>query len=156
MIVKLSGFLPVSKEDIESLENALNRKLPAEYINFLLSYNGAKAATNIFSVSENNDCGVDRFIPCKDIVKELKRIDHVSKNMIPVAWAEGGNYILQNLSNGKIFFWDHEIPEKQIELALDITDFIEKLKPFDVNSIELKDGQVQSAWIDPDFLKSLS
>lgn len=156
MKVKLSGFSPASKEDIKSLENDIGSKLPRKYIDFLLSYNGAKPSTNIFAVSEENDCGVNRFIPCKDIFKEQKRLDHISKDMIPIAWAEGGNYVLQNLSNSKIFFWDHEIPEIQIELALDITDFLKKLEPFDVNSVELKDGQVKSAWIDPDFLKSLS
>lgn len=155
MKVKLSGFLPTSKEDIKSLENALGRKLSAGYIDFLLSYNGAKPATNIFYVSEDTDCGVNRFIPCKDVVKELKHIDYISEDIIPIAWAECGNYVLLNLSNGKIFFWDHEIPAKQIELALGILEFLEKLKPFDINSVELKEGQVNSVWIDKDFLKNL-
>lgn len=155
MTVKLGGFLPTSKEDIKSLENALGRKLPAGYIDFLLFYNGAKPATNIFYVSEDTDCGVNRFIPCKDVVKELKYIDYISEDIIPIAWAECGNYVLLNLSNGKIFFWDHEIPDKQIELALGILEFLEKLKPFDTNSVELKEEQVNSVWIDQDFLKNL-
>ena len=155
MAVELSGFLPASRKDIETLQNVLGRKLPKEYVSFLLLNNGAKPATNIFSVNDNNDCGVDRFIPCKKVINELPRVDRVSENMIPVAWAEGGNYILLDLENGAIYFWDHEAPEELPELAPGITAFVEQLKPFDVNSVELKEGQVESAWIDPDFLKNL-
>ena len=153
MGVKLIGYSKASKEEIEVLENSLGHKLPEEYIDFLLSYDGAKPATNIFAVGKDNDCGVDRFIPCKDIIRELAHIDHVPKEMIPIAWAEGGNYVIQSVITGKIFFWDHELPDKQVELASVISRFLEQLEPFDADSIELEEGQVDSAWIDPDLLK---
>jgi hypothetical protein len=155
MAVKLSNYVPASEKGIKTLEKALGKKLPIEYINFLLSFNAAKPETNIFSISKDSECGVDKFISYQDILKETRLIEHISEDMIPIAWAEGGNYILQNIENGKIFFWDHEIPEKQIELALNISEFLKQLEPFDLSSVELKDGQVKSAWIDEDFLKNL-
>ena len=155
MAVKLSGYSPALRDEIDALNSSLGGRLPNEYIEFLLSYNGAKPATNIFSVNEGNECGVDEFIPCKTVIKELPRIDHVSKDMLPIAWAEGGNYILLSLVSGKIYFWDHEVPEEPTELATGITEFLDLLKPFDASSVELKEGQVESAWIDPDFLKNL-
>jgi len=42
-----------------------------------------------------------------------------------------------------------------IKLASSVFEFLESLTPFDLDSVELKDGQVESAWIDPDFLKGL-
>lgn len=152
--VKLRGYSKAAREDIQALENTFRYKLPKEYINFLLSYDGAEPDTNIFSVESNNNCGINRFIPCKDIIQESIYIDHVSQDMIPIAWAECGNYLIISLITGKIFFWDHEIPDKQIELAPSIFAFLEQLEPFDINSVELKEWQVESVWIDPDFLKN--
>jgi len=155
MPVKISGASPVSEIDIDRFANELGHKLPDTYIEFVLLHNGAKPETNVFKISEDNDCGVDRFIPVLKIRDEIKNIDHVSSTKIPIAWAEGGNYLLLDLDSGKISFWDHEIPEEQYDIAPDINVFIEQLKPFDPSTIELKEGQVKSAWIDPDFLKNL-
>jgi len=155
MTVKIRDVSPVSKVDIDKLSSELGSMLPKTYEEFVLLHNGAKPETNVFKISEDNDCGVDRFIPVSKIRDEIKNIDHVSSTKIPIAWAEGGNYILLDLESEKISFWDHEIPEEQYDLAANINTFIEQLEPFDSSTIELKEGQVESAWIDPDFLKNL-
>lgn len=155
MPVKISGASPVSKIDIDRFSTELGNKLPNTYEEFLSLHNGAKPETNVFRISNDNNCGVDRFIPVLKIRDEIKNIDHVSSAKIPIAWAEGGNYLLLDLDSGKISFWDHEIPEEQYDLAPDINTFLEQLKPFDPSTVTLKEGQVESAWIDPDFLKNL-
>ncbi len=155
MPVKISGESAISKIDIDRFTSELGYELPNTYREFVLLHNGAKPEANVLKISENNDCGVDRFIPVSKIKDEIKNIDHVSSTKIPIAWAEGGNYLLMDLDSGKISFWDHEIPEEQHDLAPDISTFIEQLEPFDPSAVELKEGQVESAWIDPDFLKNL-
>jgi len=155
MAIKMRNALPISKINIDKLSNKLGYSLPKTYEEFLLQYNGAKPELNIFKINEDNNIGVDRFIPISNIKDEIKNIDHVSSTKIPIAWAEGGNYILLDLESGKISFWDHEIPEKQYELADNINTFIGQLEPFDYSTVELQEGQVESAWIDPDFLKNI-
>ena len=155
MPIKLKDPSLTSMADIKNFERNLGKLLPENYKEFLLNYNGAKPESNTFKIGIDNDCGVDRFIPISKIIDEAKNIDHAYTSQIPIAWAEGGNYILLDLETGKISFWDHEIPEGQVELAPDINSFIDQIEPFDPNSVELKEGQVKSAWIDPEFLKNL-
>jgi len=155
MSVKITKTSPLSKVDIDRFISELGNKLPSSYEKFILLYNGAKPATNIFKVNKDIKCGVNQFIPVSKIKNEIKYIDSVSSTKIPIAWAEGGNYILLDSNTGKIYFWDHEAPETQHELSQDINGFIKQLEPFDVSTIELKEGQVKSAWIDPEFLKNL-
>jgi len=52
-------------------------------------------------------------------------------------------------------FWDHELPDKLTKLAGSFAAFLELLEPFDPDSIQLKHGQVERVWIDPEFLKKL-
>jgi len=33
--------------------------------------------------------------------------------------------------------------------------FLDRRKPFDINSVQLKPGQVKKVWIDPEFLKRI-
>jgi hypothetical protein len=56
---------------------------------------------------------------------------------------------------GAVYFWDHEQPTPSVQIASDFAAFVELLRPFDPDSIKLMPGQVMSAWIDPDFLKSV-
>ncbi|MBX3432813.1 MAG: SMI1/KNR4 family protein [Pirellulales bacterium] len=103
--------------------------------------------------SDVNDSGVNRFIPVRQILAERKNIEELSARAFPIAWAEGGNYVLIDLdAAGAVFFWDHETAEST-KLADDFDGFLATLQPFNVDDIELKPGQVKSVWVDPDFLK---
>ncbi len=156
MTVKLTEASPASKNEIEAFEKVLGVRLPDEYRNFLLSHNDATPEPNSFPVGSDNDSGVNRFVPCSEIVEQMKFVDHVSFKMIPIAEDDCGNYVLLNLDDsGRIYFWDHEEPYEQIELAPGMNAFLELLEPFDCNSVQLKKGQVISSWIDPEFLKEL-
>jgi hypothetical protein len=156
MNIKFSKPKPFESKDLNYLAAYVGCDLPDDLINFFRDFNGSKPETNIFSVCDDNDSGVNYFIPLSDVVDESKYIGVVERNIIPIAVAEGGNYVVVACQeNFSIFFWDHEKKDELIFLANGIYDFLSTLNPFDPDSVELKDGQVESAWIDPDFLKSL-
>jgi hypothetical protein len=90
------------------------------------------------------------------ILEERKYLDHIGGEVFPIAIAEGGNYVVIDLDQKQsVCFWDHEDPKNMTKLADSIYEFLDNLMPFDPDSVELKNGQVESAWIDPDFLKNL-
>lgn len=67
---------------------------------------------------------------------------------------EGGNYVLLNLNNGSIVFWDHETEEK-ITIASFFIDFIESLEPISSRLNTKDEPTIESAWIDPEFLRQI-
>jgi hypothetical protein len=145
-----------SESDIEKLQLLISEKLPADFLEFVLKHDGSEPEPNTFQVGSINESGVNRFIPIKEIQKETRRIENLSRSTFPVAWAEGGNYVLLNGDeNGAMYFWDHERPDELIKLADSFGSFIASLRSFDVNSVQLSPGQVKKVWIDPDFLDSL-
>lgn len=146
---------PVSDAEIKAFEARVGAALPDAYKQFLSVHNGVRPETNIFRISEVNDSGINGFIPLSQILRERALIEHeLPFHAIPIAWAEGGNYVCLDLDRaGTVFFWDHEEPEPITYLAETLEDFLNQLKRFDVSSIELKPGQVKSAWIDPSLLE---
>ncbi len=161
MTIKIgrSKELP-SQEQILKVEVELGVKLPIEYLQFLTQGNGGVPETNIFKVSTNNDSGISEFISLDRIVYEAGLIkDQIGKDFVPVAHAEGGNYLclaVTGLSTGSVYFLDHEIPGEDglIKLASSLKEFLEVVQPFDRKQIKLKPGQVKKAWIDPSLLKN--
>ncbi len=156
-MIRMEHARPVSRRDLDTFERVMRANLPDQYREVLLSYNGAKPEANIFVIpGTSNESGVNEFIPLDEIAAEGKRVDGVARRFIPVAWAEGGNYICIDLdAGGEVFFWDHERPSGPLKMADDWSAFVNMLQRFDVTSVTLKPGQVKSARIDPDFLKSL-
>lgn len=156
MKIKLTKGRPASQNDIAALERKLGESLPSEFLAFVAQSDGAEPETNIFKIGTTNESGVTAFIPVKEIGNEMPRIENLPDKSFPVAWAEGGNYIFINQTDGgAVFFWDHEQPESIVRLASGFRSFLELLEPFDVTTIKLKPGQVKKAWIDPDFLIGL-
>jgi cell wall assembly regulator SMI1 len=145
----------LSEAEVRAIEGALGVELPPDYREFVVLQDGAEPDTNIFSVGNGNDSGVNRFIPLRETHSERRYIDDVSVEFLPVAWAEGGNYVCLDLRRGGVFFWDHEEPSGDLKLAEGFSQFLEMLAPFDVKNVELNPGQVRKVWIDPDFLKGL-
>jgi hypothetical protein len=80
--------------------------LPAELIDFVARNDGAEPETNVFKIGPANESGVNGFIPIKEIVNKMPRIENLPPRSFPVAWAEGGNYVFVNLAaDGAVFFW---------------------------------------------------
>lgn len=156
MGVKFSKPISIEQKEIDIFAQKIGCTLPKDVQKYFLEFNGAKPETNIFDVSDNNESGINELIPLSKIIEERKFLDHVGESVYPIALAEGGNYLVIDFAQGSsVYFWDHEEPENLTLLATEIYEFISKLKQFDPDSVELKEGQVESAWIDPDFLKSL-
>ena len=90
-------------------------------------------------------------------MEERQYIDDIPNQAYPIAWASCGNYVLLDEGKGEqVYFWDHELPDENIiKLANNFDEFLSTLEPFDINSIELKPGQVKKVWIDPEFLKRI-
>src|SRR5687768_9937424 len=140
MKLRLSNGRPASQSDITELEESLGESLPTDFVDFLRYNDGSQPDTNIFQVGKTkNESGVNGFIPVREIAGERIRIERLSKTAFPIAWAEGGNYIVIDLAQeGAVFFWDHEQPTEVVLLADSFASFLSLLEPFEVNTIKLK------------------
>ncbi len=148
------------------MEKTLGSQLPSDYREFLLQYNGGVPETNEFTIADtNNASGVNEFMGVEGIESQ-KRIlgDRFPDNVVPIAYAEGGNLVciaLVGNDRGKVYFWDHELKagsgdisswENMFLIASSFRQFWELLRRFDPSQVQLDPDQVKSVWIDPDFL----
>jgi len=154
MTLKLTKGRIASQNDIIALEHRIGEPLVPEILEFVAQNDGAEPETNIFKVGTANESGVNSFIPIREIISEMRRVENLPDRAYPIAWAEGGNYVFVNQADdGAVYFWDHEQPCSLVKLANGFRSFLELLVPFDVSSIKLKPGQVKKVWIDSAFLK---
>ena len=155
MKVQMKRGRQAQSVDIDRLEQEIGGALPTAFLDFVREHDGAKPDINIFKVGNGNECGVNGFIPVREILVARAHMGDLPSTTFPIAWAEGGNYVYIDVATaGAVYFWDHEQPTR-LELAPDFSAFIDQLEPFDPRSVQLKAGQVKSSWIDPDFLESL-
>lgn len=158
MTVKISSSnRGVTEKDISNFEDTSGMSLPVDYKEFLKSHNGSVPETNVFSIDAKNESGITEFIPLGSLVHEKRLIrGKWSSKLLPIAWAEGGNYVCLDLAQRtQVIFWDHELPDTLAVLAENFTAFLKLLQPFDVSKVEIRPGQLKSAWIDPEFLKEI-
>lgn len=147
---------PALPADIEKLERKIGAALPCSFLEFIRHHDGAVPESNIFKIGLANTSAVRGFIPVREIPAERANIEDLPSTAFPFASDDCGNYVFIDAAVGAVYFWDHELPTPPVQLAPDFAAFIQEvLEPFDPGSIKLKPGQVISAWIDPDFLKSL-
>ena len=148
MNIELKKYRPAINSEIEEAEKLLGYKLPAEYISFLLEFNAAIPEDNVFD--EDLTVSVDRFIPVSEIATRAKKVDGLPEGAIPIAEATSGNLIYFKKASEEVMFWDHEIDNDK-KLASSFDEFLIKLLPFDMKSVQLKPEQVKSVWVDPNF-----
>lgn len=145
--------------EINEIEALLPHALPADYLGFLISGKAGKPESNIFNVSDNIDSGIAAFITVDRLMYERDLLrQEIGDDVLPIAYAEGGNYICIVISGptiGSIYFFDHEChgPEALTAIAPGFTAFLEKVEPFNSESVRLKPGQVKKVWVNPAFLK---
>lgn len=128
----------------------------ADWIEFLRRNDGAIPEVNEFDVGTDNGSGVQAFYSAAEVRSALRQLsDRMPEHLVPIADAEGGNYVCLGLAphGSGVLFWDHET-EEATQISTSFAKFLENLRPFDPDSIELKPGQVVSAWIDPSLLES--
>jgi hypothetical protein len=156
MRLKLNNGRAASQDAIDVLQQKIGEPLVSDFLEFVAEHDAAEPETNTFKVGTANASGVNGFIPVAEILTETKRIENLPSRSFPVAWAEGGNYVILNQAEkGTVYFWDHEQPDQLVRLSNSFRLFLESLEPFDVSTIKLKPGQVKAAWINPEFLKKL-
>ena len=156
MTVRMSGGQTCSSELIVELERQLGFSLPSAFREYVATNDGAKPDCNTFKVGVDNAAGVNRFIPVSEIHGEMQYLEPLGSRSFPIAWADGGNYVLIDMdSGGSVYFWDHELRDNRFKLTDGFDEFLELLESFDLNSVQLKPGQTISAWIDPEFLNNL-
>jgi hypothetical protein len=127
-----------------------------DWIEFLRRNDGAVPEVNEFDVGTDSGSGVQTFFGVADVQETRRRLsDRMPEYLLPIADAEGGNYVWLGLSPGGsgVQFWDHET-EEATQVSSSFAEFLEDLRPFDPDFVELKPGQVVSAWIDPALLEA--
>jgi hypothetical protein len=127
-----------------------------DWIEFLRRNDGAVPEVNEFDVGTDNGSGVQAFFGVADVQETRHRLsDRMPEHLLPIADAEGGNYVCLGLSpqGSGVHFWDHET-EEATQVSSSFAQFLEDLRPFDHDAVELKPGQVVSAWIDPALLEA--
>lgn len=158
-----------SASEVKQLEELFGYELPNDYKDFMIEYNGGEPNSNVFSIpEEQNESGVNKFFSQKEIIKEKKILgNRIGIGVIPIADAACGNIVCLSLINEKkgVYFWDHELEDEEenlpswknmFYLAESFKDFMNKLRRFNPDEIELEPGQVLEVWVDPEFLKEIN
>lgn len=156
MVVALNAGKSASWRDIASIEAIIGCPLSQAVRDFLDRYDGARPAPNSFRVSGSTSSGVALFIPASEIAALRSRVNGLprEKGIYPIAQDTCGNFVLiDEMRGGEVQFWDHERDDPPVRLAAALGEFLDALRP--AEEVVLKPGQVESAWIDPDFLKEI-
>lgn len=160
MAIRLLSAPPGAAEaDVRALEVLLGARLPEEYRRFLLANNGAEPEDNEFSIpDDDNSSGVNEFLSVDQIREEVQRFgNRFPRDMIPIAFAEGGNLVFLARDGRAVMFWDHEYElgprDPFIKIAPSFDAFWESLEKFDPESVQLNPDDIESVWVDPDLLK---
>jgi hypothetical protein len=152
-----------NENEIQILEQRIGNPLPLDYRAFLEKNNGGIPETNIFDLPAcNGGSGINEFLSIKEILEQKNVMkDRLPPSAWPIAFAEGGNYVcLVCEGNSGVYFWDHEFEQEDginpnwdnmYELSSTFREFMQAIRKFNINDVELKPEQVKSVWVDPDF-----
>lgn len=148
---------PCAASEILMLEGAVKSKVPADFISFLAKHNGAFPEVNLFRLTNGLGGTITQFFSVELILATKKAmIDRFPSDLWPIAQTESGNLILIRFAAPyAILFWDHET-EEIFMVASSFLDFLESLQAYHASEVPLMPDQIVEAWIDPDFLKSIS
>jgi cell wall assembly regulator SMI1 len=125
LVITRSGS-PLRENDIAEFETEFDLKLPTQYRNFLLKYNGGRVNPGSFDFVEHGH-------PSRSVLNYFASLDQLYKtmhflmeprnptsyfgilpNLLPIAYDPGGNSLCISLSGdneGQIFFEAHDVPE---------------------------------------------
>lgn len=147
----LDSPILVSSAEISRIQQEINWEFPKEYIDFLKNYNGSRFESNTFFLKAfGGSCSLSEVINILDLQSTYKDIiERLESEYLPIALAEGGNYILLS-RKFEIYFLDHE-EEKKYKIAKSLSGFLKLLKPTDFSKIELNPEDIISVYIDPKF-----
>ena len=160
----------LNQRNLIDFEELIRYKLPKEYIEFLMKYNGGYPENNIIELRNDEiqsiaitdffGIGVEKINDLKGEFEVYK--DRIPKGYIPIGRTEGGNIVCLSGQNGSLFFWDHEMEflnedignKNLLPIANNFVDFLNMIKPD--NTVEDLDGYVvEEVWVDPGFLEEM-
>jgi hypothetical protein len=114
----------ISLQDIKQFEHEYDVKLPKQYVDFLLEYNGGYPQESSFKISDDEgESLVNKFYGIGDMKSNLAKVFEILEGEIPedfvsIANDPAGNEILLGVSGeyqGKVYFWNHDIePEDEM------------------------------------------
>ncbi len=171
MAIEMTGSATkASIEDIQNFEAKVGAKLPEDYKEFLLQYNGG-SPRQPNEVTSHSSASVRSFLGFNsESVRDLNKVTEsytgrIPKSTIPIAADESGNLIVMSLEEvrfGSVYFWDHEleVEDEVLERSPNITplantfsEFFKKLEIIQPKKIVVSQAEKDAAWIDPEFLK---
>jgi cell wall assembly regulator SMI1 len=104
---------PLSMSVITEFEQEIGFTLPPDYRDFLVQHNGGQPENKFLEVSDcNSDVMISCFLGIKkpladDILFWIEELsDDLKDFFLPIAVDAGGNFLLMDKSNGKIYYWD--------------------------------------------------
>ena len=72
MTIKFTKTIKLENNDINTFETTNCLKLPTNFKNFILKFNGGILENNIFEVGNENNCSINQFIPLSEMIKKQK------------------------------------------------------------------------------------
>lgn len=116
---------PLEEAELMEFENQMQIRLPGEYRQFLLEYNGGRPDPNLFVFQGKNEGSDCHFIlglngaPGSDLRPFIEtHKERLPRGLFPVAYDSLGNLICLSVKKedfGKVYFWDHQCQGKDGE-----------------------------------------
>lgn len=122
MTKMLSENPRISLQDIQQFELEYDVRLPKQYVEFLLEYNGGLPQESGFRISDGGgESLVNKFYGIGDMKSNLGKVfevleGEISEGFISFANDPAGNEILLGVSGefqGKVYYWIHDIEPKE-------------------------------------------
>lgn len=141
--VVTDSFGKIGDTDIQKLQSTLKAKLPLDYISFLLKNNGGRPKKDTFKTKEGEYSSDIQFFfgitdrDIYDLASNYKTFsDRLAHYFLPIATTSGGDLILLNLKDERIFFYNHH-GEEIVLAAESFLDFLSNLYENEVEETEL-------------------
>ena len=126
----LNSKSAISKDEIKKFEQIIEYKLPEDYTQFLLKYNGGipkKTDFDYEGIDGEESSVVQLFLSLGDQHSENIKQDYnyylgegrILEGIVPIAYDPFGNLICLSLveeTYNQIWFWDHELEEEENNL----------------------------------------
>ncbi len=102
------GIVP---HNLEVFERQTGIRLPDDYRQFLLDYNGGKPVPDEFDIPDcQNSAMIDSFFGLgregEDLEDWVNELEDIRGQYLPIALDPGGNVIMIEHSTGEVYYWD--------------------------------------------------
>lgn len=151
MNIEIKSVEPYSDFELSELERYSGVSVDDEVRQFFNEYNGARFSPSGLQGDVRDDVGICAFLSISQILIEVQKFRFRS-GYIPIALAEGGNYVVIDLVSKAILFLDHEVEDGYRKVAANVGDFVKRLIPNAEIQDDFSGMKVKSVWIDPAFL----